>query len=70
MEMKRAHLEKNIALVLFVLVLIVFSFAQKASQKLDPMYAVKMSQGRLQKEKQLVIASSTAHPVAVKVTAQ
>lgn len=69
MEMKRAHLEKNIALVLFVLVLIVFSFAQKASQKLDSMYAVKMSQGRLQKEKQFVIASPTA-PVAVKVTAQ
>lgn len=70
MEMKRAHLEKNIALVLFVLVLIVFSFAHRASQKLDSVYAIKMSRGIFQKEKHLVIAAPAARAATVNVTAQ
>jgi hypothetical protein len=36
--MKRAILERNIAAVLFVLVLIVFSFAERDSKKLRPLY--------------------------------
>jgi hypothetical protein len=36
--MKRAILERNIAAVLFVLVLIVFSFAERDSKKLDRLY--------------------------------
>ena len=68
--MKRAHLEKNIALVLFVLVLIVFSFAQKASQKLDSLYAIKMNSGNLQKQKQLVNGLPAANPASVKLSTQ
>jgi hypothetical protein len=36
--MKRKGLERNLAILLFILVLIVFSFAQRDSQKLDRLY--------------------------------
>lgn len=36
--MKRAILERNIVVVLFVLVLVVFSFAERDSKKLDRLY--------------------------------
>lgn len=36
--MKRSLLEKNIAAGLFVLVLIVFSFAERASKRIEPLY--------------------------------
>ncbi len=43
--MKKALAERNIVVILFVLVLIVFSFAQRDSKKLEKLYtitAVKM----------------------------
>jgi hypothetical protein len=36
--MKRVILERNIAVILFILVLIVFSFADRDSKKLDQLY--------------------------------
>ena len=36
--MNRAALEKNLAIVLFVLVLVVFSLAERDSKKMDQMY--------------------------------
>ena len=36
--MKRAVIERNIVVVLFVLVLIAFSFAERDSKKLDQLY--------------------------------
>lgn len=36
--MNRAALEKNLATVLFVIVLVVFSFAQRDSKKMEQMY--------------------------------
>jgi hypothetical protein len=36
--MKRVILERNIAVVLFILVLVVFSFADRDSKKLDQLY--------------------------------
>ena len=36
--MNRAALEKNLVIVLFVLVLVVFSFAERDSKKMDQMY--------------------------------
>ena len=37
--MKRALVEKNLVVVLFILVLIVFSFAERDSKKLDHLYS-------------------------------
>lgn len=62
--MKRAALERNIVVVLFVLVLIVFSFAERDSKKLDQLYKgaqsfepVKQEKtiGASEPEKQLVV---------------
>jgi hypothetical protein len=39
--MKRAIVERNIVVVLFILVLIAFSFAEKDSKKLDQLYTQK-----------------------------
>ncbi len=36
--MKRAVIERNIVVVLFILVLIAFSFAERDSKKLDQLY--------------------------------
>ncbi len=36
--MKRAAIERNIVVVLFILVLITFSFAERDTKKLDPLY--------------------------------
>jgi hypothetical protein len=36
--MKRALVERNIAVILFILVLILFSFAERDSRKLDRIY--------------------------------
>jgi len=36
--MKRALLERNLVIVLFVLVLVVFSFAERDSKKLEKIY--------------------------------
>jgi hypothetical protein len=52
--MKRARLEKYIALVLFVLVLIIFSFAQKDSQKLENLYTLDQHSINLEKDKTAV----------------
>lgn len=38
--MKRAVVERNIVVVLFVLVLVLFSFAEKDSKKLKQLYTV------------------------------
>ena len=40
-RMKRSLLEKNIAAGLFVLVLIVFSFAERASKRIEPLYTTQ-----------------------------
>jgi hypothetical protein len=48
--MKRAILEKKIALGLFVVVLIVFSIAQNASYKMERFYTVKSHSIRVQKQ--------------------
>ena len=39
--MKKAVVERNIVVVLFILVLIAFSFAEKDSKKLDRLYIKK-----------------------------
>lgn len=36
--MKRTHLEKNIVVALFILVIVVFSFAERDSKKLNQLY--------------------------------
>jgi len=38
--MKRAVVERNIAVVLFALVLVIFSFAERDSKKLKQLYTV------------------------------
>jgi len=37
--MKRALLERNLVIILFVLVLVVFSFAERDSKKLEKIYS-------------------------------
>jgi hypothetical protein len=44
--MKRVLKEKNIAIVLFVLVLITFSFAHRDSKKLSQLYATVVEAGK------------------------
>lgn len=39
--MNRAALERNLVIVLFVFVLVMFSFAERDSRKLDEMYAAE-----------------------------
>lgn len=39
--MKRAVIERNIVVVLFILVLVAFSFAERDTKKLDPLYSKK-----------------------------
>jgi hypothetical protein len=39
--MKRAVIERNIVVVLFILVLIAFSFAERDTKKLDQLYTKK-----------------------------
>jgi len=52
--MKRAILERNIVVVLFVLVLIVFSFAERDTQKLNQLYnGGTVSSASAKKEKSL-----------------
>ncbi len=44
--MKRVFLEKNIVIVLFVLVLITFSFANRDSKKLSQFYSTMVEAGK------------------------
>ena len=56
-NMKRALTERNLVVVLFILVLIVFSFAERDSKKLDRFYT--NSTADKMKLKQVLIASAT-----------
>jgi len=44
--MKRVFLEKNLVIVLFVLVLITFSFAHRDSKKLSQLYSTVVEAGK------------------------
>ena len=52
--MKRALVERNIAVILFILVLVVFSFAERDSRKLAQLY--KSHQPELAKKNNLSIS--------------
>jgi hypothetical protein len=41
--MKKALVERNIVVVLFILVIVVFSFADRDSKKLDRLYTLHIS---------------------------
>jgi hypothetical protein len=52
--MKRRVQERNIVVILFILVIITFSYAERDSRKLDQLYApVKTTYVPLQKEKNI-----------------
>ena len=54
--MNRAALEKNLVVFLFILVLVIFSFAERDSKKLDEMYATSQP---VEKDATLVLAKAT-----------
>ena len=64
MNMKRNLAEKGTVIVLFVLVQIVFSFAERDSKKLDEIYT-KNSSARVGIEKDL--KSPSLQPIAAKI---
>jgi hypothetical protein len=51
--MKRVILERNIAVILFILVLVAFSFADRDSKKLDQLYKRTESFKPIKKETNL-----------------
>ena len=53
--MKRAILERNLVVILFIMVLIAFSFADRDSKKLDSLYKVASN---LKKKTDVAISSS------------
>jgi len=57
--MKKAILERNIVVVLFVLVLVIFSFAEKDSKKLDSLYNKKTGVKKLLKKNNSLAATET-----------
>ena len=60
--MKRAILERNIALVLFVAVLILFSIAQKDSRKLEKLYTLDRQSINVQPREQQAWVFPYANP--------
>jgi len=53
MDMKRTLPERKIVVVLFILVLVVFSFAERDSRKLDQLYSAEASKPEPVKELRL-----------------
>lgn len=54
--MNKPKLERNIAVLLFVMVLVVFSFAQRDTKKLEPLYTQQQNTGNtlaMKTEKQI-----------------
>lgn len=65
--MKRAVVERNIVVALFILVLIAFSFAEKDSKKLDQLYTKKAESFEpARKEKDLAATESGTRPTPIK----
>ena len=67
--MKKAIIERNIVVVLFVLVLIVFSFAERDTKKLDRLYMKGTeSVTTSPKEKDFASAELEKKPLALRST--
>jgi len=67
--MKKAIIERNIVVVLFVLVLIVFSFAERDTKKLDRLYMKGAESFTTSpKEKNLASAEPEKKPLALRFT--
>lgn len=67
--MKKAIIERNIVVVLFVLVLIVFSFAERDTKKLDHLYMKGTeSVTTSPKEKDFASAELEKKPLALRST--
>lgn len=65
--MKRAVVERNIVVALFILVLIAFSLAEKDSKKLDQLYTKKTESFEpVRKEKDLAASESKPNPTVLK----
>ena len=65
--MNRAALERKIVVVLFMLVLIVFSFAERDTKKLDPFYRGTESFKPQTRETNLASATPGGGPVQLPV---
>jgi hypothetical protein len=64
--MKRAIVERNIVVVLFILVLVAFSFAEKESKKLDQLYSRKADSAEpVKKVKNLAAAETELKPASI-----
>ena len=55
--MQRAIVERNLVVVLFILVLVVFSFAERDTKKLDKLYSKYQSFELVKKQKNLAATS-------------
>ncbi len=60
--MNRTVVEKNLVVVLFILVLIAFSFAEKESKKLVPLYAPKSESFSVPQAKERNLAAEDLSP--------
>jgi hypothetical protein len=66
--MKKSIIERNIVVVLFLLVLIVFSFAEKDSRKLDRLYSKKMKTSQVTAKESKLAASEPTKTTTVLTT--
>jgi hypothetical protein len=71
--MKRILSEKNLVVVLFVMVLITFSLAQEDSKKMEKMYSgatTATASGFLKQQEDSKISNSTSNSVTPSVSAE
>ena len=67
--MKRTVVERNIVVVLFILVLVAFSFAEKESKKLEQLYTKKTESFEpVKQEKNLTAAEPELKPASVRLS--
>jgi hypothetical protein len=68
-HMKRAIVERNIVVVLFILVLIAFSFAEKDSKKLDQLYTQKAESFEpVKKQRNIASAELEKKPAGIRLS--
>jgi hypothetical protein len=58
--MKKTIIERNIAVALFLLVLIVFSFAERDSKKLNQLYSKKLKTSQVVKKENKLASAEPA----------